>query len=789
MVNRSLRKLRVVCSRKFIPVVILLLIFTGILAVPAFLATIPVDIVKFASDGKSVLADNTLTYRQMREILPVLCDGITYYSHKGPVFAKDPNEAAGQQIRADSKEDSGFLAKNMGTLMGTNLKDLMHLVGGMTSDDTVDLPSSDVWAREFAYESVYKYSPREGAMVYEWNTDSDSAPATTGVNPDNGYAEGIQLIRLTGDRVNPQGVYAISKWDWHDAASSLIWYYYSSGADRYPVTTGLSGKNITEIRIHSNRAVPPVAAFSALPLTGSCPFSVQFVDQSTGTGISARTWDFQNDGIVDSVEQDPLFVYDTPGTYTVNLTIVTTDTADEEVKAGYITVTNPAGLPPVARVYGGPVIGEIPLTVQFTDYSSQNATSWDWNFGDGTTSGLRNPNHTYTAEGTYTITLTAANDFGSDRETKLNYVSARSLRWGPYLTNTTSTSTMVNVRTFSPAMVTVEFASDEFFSDHSTYDRQTTEEVSTLLHHIVLTGLSPDTVYHYRIVYGTQTTGDLHFRTFPESGPFAFVVYSDTQDQLPAFSQLERHKLVADRIAAEPDVLFVLNSGDLVNDAADMDNWDRYFAAGGTMMAAIPVFPALGNHDNYDTNYFEAYGLSPNYSFDCADAHVSVLDSNYRTDLITQAEWLADDLRTEKPFRFVSFHHPPFSSDPKHFSGFRNIREAWEDRFTNNSVLAVFNGHVHAYERFVTGSVNYFVQGIGGAPSYLLQTPRAEGSVRSFENIIGYTRVTVDPAGGTATAEVIQVADVSGGIVTLSPPNTVIDTVVMFRPRLPLSIR
>jgi len=365
--------------------------------------------------------------------------------------------------------------------------------------------------------------------------------------------------------------------------------------------------------------------------------------------------------------------------------------------------------------------------------------------------------------------------------------------WGPYLSGTTSTDTVVNVKTTEPVTVTVEYATDIYYKACASYDQNITDGTTDMLHHVSLTGLEPDTLYHYRVMYDGQATGDLHFRTFPESGPVTFVVYSDTQDQLPTFSQLERHKIVADRIAEEPDIAFVLNSGDLVNNATNLSDWDRYFAAGSMMMANTTVFPALGNHDRYDPYYSAIYGVPEYYSFDCADVHVTMLNSNDWAwpDLPTQSAWLAADLQTEKPFKFVSFHHPIFSSDYKHFGGWENLRLEWEDDFNENDVLAVFNGHVHAYERLVVNDTTYFVAGIGGGPSYNLADPRYEASVNSLEYMIGYTRITIDPVARTATAEVIRVADVSSDLKTLTmeyPPNTIFETVVMDLPVLPVTV-
>ncbi|MDF2453351.1 MAG: peptidase thermolysin [Bacteroidota bacterium] len=53
-------------------------------------------------------------------------------------------------------------------------------------------------------------------------------------------------------------------------------------------------------------------------------------------------------------------------------------------------------------------------TVNFTDNSLNNPTSWIWNFGDGNASSLQNPSHTYTSAGTFTVLLIASNSFGSN---------------------------------------------------------------------------------------------------------------------------------------------------------------------------------------------------------------------------------------------------------------------------------------------------------------------------------------------------------------------------------------
>lgn len=62
-------------------------------------------------------------------------------------------------------------------------------------------------------------------------------------------------------------------------------------------------------------------------------------------------------------------------------------------------------------------------TITFTDLSTNAPDTWAWNFGDGNTSSVQNPTHTFAANGTYTVQLTATNSFGSDPEIKTAYIT------------------------------------------------------------------------------------------------------------------------------------------------------------------------------------------------------------------------------------------------------------------------------------------------------------------------------------------------------------------------------
>jgi len=161
----------------------------------------------------------------------------------------------------------------------------------------------------------------------------------------------------------------------------------------------------------------PVANFSGSPTSGSAPLTVNFTDLSTGS-ITSWSWTFGDGGT--STAQNPSYQYTAAGTYTVSLTVTGPGGSDGETKTNYITV-NPC-TPPTAQFVGSPTSGDYPLNVTFTNQST-GATSYSWNFGDGGTSTAQNPSHTYTAAGSYTVTLTVTNACGSDDEIKTAYIT------------------------------------------------------------------------------------------------------------------------------------------------------------------------------------------------------------------------------------------------------------------------------------------------------------------------------------------------------------------------------
>ncbi|WP_245859655.1 PKD domain-containing protein, partial [Methanosarcina spelaei] len=231
-------------------------------------------------------------------------------------------------------------------------------------------------------------------------------------------------------------------WDFgdgfNDTEQNVSHIYKSAG--NYTVNLTVSnenGTNSTSALITVSEkpvTVLPIANFSTNVTSGTVPLSVQFTDLSENT--TDWTWDF-GDGS-SATEQNPMHTYAVAGSYTVNLTVSNADGSDSEVKTGYIKVTVSSPGKPVASFSASPASGKVPLTVAFTDKSSNIPTKWKWSFGDGTSSTQQNPKHKYSKAGKYTVTLTVTNAKGSNTVTETDYIKVISKPVSNFTSSVTS---------------------------------------------------------------------------------------------------------------------------------------------------------------------------------------------------------------------------------------------------------------------------------------------------------------------------------------------------------------
>ncbi|MCA9943005.1 MAG: PKD domain-containing protein, partial [Anaerolineales bacterium] len=165
---------------------------------------------------------------------------------------------------------------------------------------------------------------------------------------------------------------------------------------------------------------PPTAVAGVNVTSGEVPFNPFFnsFDSSDPDGsIVGWLWDF-GDGTTSNVPHPAIKIYETPGTYTVTLTVTDNDGATDSDSL-VVTATGTAGdQPPTAVIGVFDTTGPAPFTPSFNSSGSSDVdgfiVSHLWDFGDGTTSTLPNPgfNKTYTVPGTYLVTLTVTDDDG-----------------------------------------------------------------------------------------------------------------------------------------------------------------------------------------------------------------------------------------------------------------------------------------------------------------------------------------------------------------------------------------
>ena len=115
----------------------------------------------------------------------------------------------------------------------------------------------------------------------------------------------------------------------------------------------------------------------------------------------------------------------------MSLTATNTVGTNTGTQPQYVDVAA-SSLTPIANFNVSPAAGVIPFTATFIDITTNNPTSWLWNFGDGSpTSAVQNPQHVYASPGVYTVTLTSSNQYGTNTVAKTGVINATALAVQP----------------------------------------------------------------------------------------------------------------------------------------------------------------------------------------------------------------------------------------------------------------------------------------------------------------------------------------------------------------------
>ena len=329
-----------------------------------------------------------------------------------------------------------------------------------------------------------------------------------------------------------------------------------------------------------------------------------------------------------------------------------------------------------------------------------------------------------------------------------------SIEKGPYLQSATSSSMVVMWHTTEPSDSRIDFGLTSNYSQYL-YDptlRQT--------HEFCVSGLNPDTLYHYRVTSNTDaesvsSIGNTFQTAVIAAMPFRFAVYGDSR------SQPTIHSAVAQAITTSAPRL-VLHVGDFTTDGTIDTYWrTEFFNPAASLMANIPLLPSLGNHEQNSLLYYTYFdppdgGGDYNkqwYSFDYGNCHFIVLDTDISySPGSAQYSWLLSDLQTTAAeWIFVVHHHPAYSSGIH--GGEPNVQVYLVPLYITYGVDMVFTGHDHLYERSYKDGVYYIVTGGGGAP---LHNPNQ--TYNPYQQYVEetYHHCTIDINGATATFQAMR---------------------------------
>ncbi len=136
------------------------------------------------------------------------------------------------------------------------------------------------------------------------------------------------------------------------------------------------------------------------------PLRIIFRDNSQGSP-DVWLWDF-GDGTT-STQQNPVHAFAEEGTYHVCLTATNQETGNQDSYCGMLTIDTDPECTAFFRQFE---MSRDPYGYQFVDQSPGDVAVWEWDFGDGTTSGQQNPVHTYNTTGAFDVCLTVSDDEG-----------------------------------------------------------------------------------------------------------------------------------------------------------------------------------------------------------------------------------------------------------------------------------------------------------------------------------------------------------------------------------------
>ena len=306
----------------------------------------------------------------------------------------------------------------------------------------------------------------------------------------------------------------------------------------------------------------------------------------------------------------------------------------------------------------------------------------------------------------------------------------------PYLQAVTPNSIYVLVECTTADTVLVDFGFGVTYglSARTSVISLTTASPATYVHKVKLTGLIPDTVYHYRATQTGSVSSDNWFRTaLLGTRGFRFAWTADSRTNSTIFDAI-----TSSLLARQPE--FLLVGGDVCVSSAYSAWQTEFFRPNAlALISHVPFFFATGNHEVWATNSmaFTRAPESPSnsqdyFSFDYGDVHILLLDTEISyAPGSPQYIFAQNDLAgVSGKWKIVACHKPAYCSGGHgEDSGMKTMTT---NIFEPSGVDLVISGHSHFYQHNVVHNIAHLVVGTSGAPWYV--PTNASYTVKSIED-------------------------------------------------------